>query len=128
MDGYASMTQKKIEPKNSLDRAWILVFFFLALSLRLFGNRYGLPWIEEPDPDTLMLARSLADGTLGWDALLEPSRYPFLLVYLLAPLLKLFPDTSVVWIGRTVSGFLGAGTVVFPAIRIGEGPFKSSYR
>lgn len=99
--------------KGGKSGAWILFFFCLAAGLRLFGNRYGLPWIEEPDLDSIVLARNLSRGTAGLGRLLEPTRYPHLFTLVLVPVFKLFPDASIVWVGRILSGLLGAGCVAF---------------
>jgi hypothetical protein len=104
------------EQNNSIrGKDWLSmgIFFLVAAALRLCGNGHGLPWIYEPDPDSVVLAKYVADDLNNLDLLLNPSRYPHLLVYFLAPVLKLFPDASEIWIGRTLSGLLGAGTVVF---------------
>jgi len=84
-----------------------------ALALRLIGNRYGLPWLQEPDPESIELAQSLAHGRAGWSTLLSPARYPHLPTLILVPVLSIFPDASPVWLGRTVCGVLGALTVGF---------------
>lgn len=96
-----------------IDTILIVGLFALAAALRLFGNRYGLPWIYEPDPDSVVLAKSLSTGGVGVERLLKPTRYPHLMTYLLVPLMKLFPGANEMWIGRTLSGLLGAGCVVF---------------
>ncbi|MBU0756222.1 MAG: glycosyltransferase family 39 protein, partial [Planctomycetes bacterium] len=100
------------DPFNRTDWIAVAILFVTAAGLRLYGNRYGLPWIWEPDADSVVLAKALCTGETGYDHLLKPSRYPHLIVYFLLPLLKIFPETSDIWLGRILSGLFGAGTVV----------------
>lgn len=97
--------------KPLLQGAALFLILAAAAALRLAGNRHGLPWIEEPDIDTVRLAYKLAHGIAPWDRILRPTRYPHLLLYLYAVLFKSFPGVSYVWIARIVSGVLGTGTV-----------------
>jgi hypothetical protein len=105
------MEWEKEEQKRKGVWIGVLILMGVALALRLWGNRFGLPWIEAPDPDSVVLAKNLAREAVGPERLLKPTRYPHLLVYLYYPLFKLFPELSIVWLGRIVSAVLGAGTV-----------------
>ncbi|MFG0316400.1 MAG: glycosyltransferase family 39 protein, partial [Planctomycetota bacterium JB042] len=110
------MLDRDAAPHDDRPRGALLLGALLvgvALVLRLYGNRHGLPWMEEPDAEHVGLARALARGTVGPEKLLELQRYPHLLTLVVWGLMETFDGASGVWLGRIVSAVLGAATVVY---------------
>ena len=125
-------TQRLVELRAWLwERRFVLALaglFVVSLWLRLWGNSFGLPVMTHPDePDVMaVVARMLRTGSLDPNWFLYPSFY----MYLLLPFVGLRTislrgsyeisslrdahqlEPAFYEVGRTVSGVMGAATVV----------------
>lgn len=110
-----------IAPLLTRDRVALLVLTLIGVLLRTLGNGHGLPWITEPDDENVRIALGLAHGITDPSALLESSRYPHLLLYLmwffdwlLIPFGMPIEEAAAgaIRIGRSLSGVLAALAIV----------------